>query len=377
MNKKIGLLGISLMSWFITCVGYAKNSDLTESCDVYNKAELNDEYRYNLIQELVKKPNDLNICRHSITNTVLVDLTNATDKMFENEGVDEKNYILTYFEKENESNKIANPQSYLVNNVGVIRTIYLKIEDIRTGESIMYTFKLIPTEGEYPQKKEDIIRCLSYQLPELNKGEFYFEKSAGKGKQFKVGDVFYEGIYKIYILKDNGGDCYEEQSLKIEVYAMSKAQSFDDQVLTCKLYILEPLPRNNKYYTEVKGRRVEQKPGTTIKESGTRVWVVGTSDNGYCTNETSFTVTYKECPIPKGFSPNGDGINDFFDLSYHNVTDLKIYNRVGIEVYSYKGAYSKQWDGKTNSGKDLPSGTYYYVIQAYDKTKTGWVELNR
>jgi gliding motility-associated-like protein len=96
-----------------------------------------------------------------------------------------------------------------------------------------------------------------------------------------------------------------------------------------------------------------------------------------CYDETNFLITYNDCPIPKGFSPNGDGVNDSFDLSQHGATSVKIFNRSGSEVFTFKGIYMNQWTGKDKGGKDLPSGTYYYVIEAFGKTRTGWVQINR
>jgi len=40
--------------------------------------------------------------------------------------------------------------------------------------------------------------------------------------------------------------------------------------------------------------------------------------------------------------------------------------------------YKKEWDGTTNNGKELPDGTYYYVIHfETGKSKTGWVYINK
>ena len=45
---------------------------------------------------------------------------------------------------------------------------------------------------------------------------------------------------------------------------------------------------------------------------------------------------------------------------------VTVYNRWGVKVFEQKGYdnndTSKSWDGKAKNGKDLPSGTYYYVI---------------
>jgi gliding motility-associated-like protein len=67
--------------------------------------------------------------------------------------------------------------------------------------------------------------------------------------------------------------------------------------------------------------------------------------------------------IPNAFTPNGDGSNDTWSiaalLSYPNCT-VSIYNRYGAAVYQSKG-YQYPWDGRMN-GKQLPAGTYYYII---------------
>ena len=100
------------------------------------------------------------------------------------------------------------------------------------------------------------------------------------------------------------------------------------------------------------------------------------SNNG-CSEEQPITVTNILCTVPKGISPNGDGDNDFFDLSNLNVQNLQIFNRYGSEVYS-KSNYSNEWVGKSNSGAELPDGTYYFIVHfSSGKTNTGWVYINK
>ena len=70
-------------------------------------------------------------------------------------------------------------------------------------------------------------------------------------------------------------------------------------------------------------------------------------------------------------------MNDNFDLTGLNVSQLEIYNRLGSKVYSLSN-YTKQWAGQADSGELLPDGTYYYVITQGDgTTKTGWIYLNK
>jgi gliding motility-associated-like protein len=72
---------------------------------------------------------------------------------------------------------------------------------------------------------------------------------------------------------------------------------------------------------------------------------------------------YPQVIIPNAFSPNGDGINDTWNVKALHVYDQSetfIYNRYGQLVYHSKG-YLTPWDGKRN-GSPLPVGMYYYVI---------------
>ena len=67
--------------------------------------------------------------------------------------------------------------------------------------------------------------------------------------------------------------------------------------------------------------------------------------------------------IINGFSPNGDGVNDTWELpflsDYPNAI-VEVYNRWGLQVFRSE-RYVKPWDG-TYEGDLLPSASYYYVI---------------
>jgi len=73
------------------------------------------------------------------------------------------------------------------------------------------------------------------------------------------------------------------------------------------------------------------------------------------------------------FTPNGDGINDFFSVSIVGLAEfksLKIYSRSGQLIFQTTSA-TTPWDGNLN-GKQLPPGTYYWLfegINSYYGTK--------
>ena len=69
--------------------------------------------------------------------------------------------------------------------------------------------------------------------------------------------------------------------------------------------------------------------------------------------------------IPNGFTPNGDGVNDTWDiLGLEEYPDLKVQvvNRWGNLVFVSDG-YTTPWDGRMN-GSPLPAATYYYIISS-------------
>jgi gliding motility-associated-like protein len=93
-----------------------------------------------------------------------------------------------------------------------------------------------------------------------------------------------------------------------------------------------------------------------------------------------FVRVYKKITIPNTFSPNGDGINDYWNIDAlvtYPQSILTVYNRYGAQVYRSVG-YNNPWDGKSN-GAPLPVGTYYYVLDLKNNTPkiSGWVLIVR
>ena len=66
--------------------------------------------------------------------------------------------------------------------------------------------------------------------------------------------------------------------------------------------------------------------------------------------------------VPSSFSPNGDGINDFFEIFGSDLQEVKlwIYDRWGNELFYGEDDQAK-WDGMQD-GKLLPIGAYAYVV---------------
>lgn len=98
---------------------------------------------------------------------------------------------------------------------------------------------------------------------------------------------------------------------------------------------------------------------------------------------TPVTLERQPMKIPGGFSPNGDGINDFFVIenAVGKTINLEVYNRWGNRIFRSKD-YKNTWDGRTTEGiyvgTEVPVGTYYYSITIDGKDrKVGVLTINR
>ncbi len=110
-----------------------------------------------------------------------------------------------------------------------------------------------------------------------------------------------------------------------------------------------------------------------------------TGSNIYgCEDSKTVTVFVDEkVKIPveasKAFTPNGDGINDIWEIRNIDVFEscpIRIFNRRGQNVYE-AGQYNNDWNGMMGS-KELPEGAYYYILScSSSEVHTGNVTLIR
>ncbi len=78
------------------------------------------------------------------------------------------------------------------------------------------------------------------------------------------------------------------------------------------------------------------------------------------------------------FTPNGDGVNDTWMIEFIDnliAHTIVVFNRGGVEVFRTTN-YQNDWDG-TYRGRDLPEGTYWYVIRSEDQEFKGAITIIR
>ena len=171
----------------------------------------------------------------------------------------------------------------------------------------------------------------------------------------------------------------------------------------------DKFPVGSKPYVKPQDIVISGKGRFTIDSAGNYKWIPEPSFTGTVqipiqtcdglTPETCYPTTITivstnaatNAVIPNYFSPNGDGVNDVWNLDdlltrYPNAKAL-IYNRWGNIVWRSTGPYGKStsgtnvWFGQLEGSKDnVPDGVYYYLLELDDEfktTKTGFVEIMR
>ncbi|MEE2700477.1 MAG: gliding motility-associated C-terminal domain-containing protein [Bacteroidota bacterium] len=94
-------------------------------------------------------------------------------------------------------------------------------------------------------------------------------------------------------------------------------------------------------------------------------YYVSMYDKNGCQIDTSIQISAigTDC-IPNVFSPNGDNVNDVWELEdsfLYDESTITIYGRFGKKMYESVG-YNTPWNGTNKKGNAVPDGAYFYVI---------------
>ncbi|MBQ3188674.1 MAG: gliding motility-associated C-terminal domain-containing protein [Bacteroidaceae bacterium] len=168
------------------------------------------------------------------------------------------------------------------------------------------------------------------------------------------------------------GDSYEGEA-PLAVHFASNATEYDDFSLVC----VWTFTRQEEYEPFL--TRYDKDVDYEFREAGTFLVrlnakythrTIPNLELEYEFEPFAIRIAESSLKVPNAFSPNGDGINDYF-----NVFDVKsivsfsaaIYNRWGQQLYSW-GIEEMEceecgWDG-TYKGKPVKDGVYFVVVNA-------------
>lgn len=247
---------------------------------------------------------------------------------------------------------------------GCIDTLYTTI----TAAGVRLDFILKPSvEACMPG-------TINLQDPTLREGSSsglaysYFVDSGLSSYLPNASAISKTGVYYIKAVNDYG--CYESRSIK----AILRSPPAFNLVSSVKGYWPNTIDITNKSllggnlqglsfsYWKDPSATIGLHNAATIAVSGT--YFVKATDSFGCTSVKAIAVSITPPPPPNVFSPNNDGINDYWQvtgLQAYPGCRVTVYNRWGQPMFHSAG-YHKPWDG-TRYGDPLPVDTYYYVIE--------------
>ena len=198
-------------------------------------------------------------------------------------------------------------------------------------------------------------------------------------------------VYQVIVSDSRGLGCADTAFYSLQVFPQAEASFTYESFFSCEGIIAEM--QNNtteaEFYEWLFGSTsvsTEENPAFefTYGQSET-VTLIATTTNG-CNDTASalieaeeFTENY-DLNIPNIFTPNGDGLNDFFEIDINNrlqeCTDLVMFNRWGQVVFQSAGTYHI-WNGRTLNGEEADEGVYFYIFDVNGLEYKGNVHLVR
>ncbi|MFN4234347.1 MAG: gliding motility-associated C-terminal domain-containing protein [Bacteroidia bacterium] len=186
------------------------------------------------------------------------------------------------------------------------------------------------------------------------------------------GLIFNPSHSGTYYLTATLGNCSNNSdSLKVIVHDVPTLNLGNDTTICSGDEIILNPGNYNYYYWN----NNDTTPQITVNDSG--LYFVYVSNNYYCWASDSIYINLENCSYiqaPNIFTPNGDGMNDYFRIIGRDIENLEveIFDRWGNLIYNYNSPEG-YWDGTSIRIKRLVSeGVYYYT--AIIQTKNGSIE---
>ena len=194
------------------------------------------------------------------------------------------------------------------------------------------------------------------------------------------------GVYNVRLVVTNTAGCVSDPFIvPVTVHLQPVIEAGPDLVLPQGDTLILPATANSP------GLTFNWSPGFGLSSNSIlnpkltavadQVYVLTATGDFGCQASDQFTLKIlKPIKVPNIFTPNGDNIHDQWLIpnlgDYPNCT-VEVFNRYGQQVY-YSAGYGTPWNG-TYKGKELPAGTYYYIIQLKSgfKPMSGSITLMR
>lgn len=201
-------------------------------------------------------------------------------------------------------------------------------------------------------------------------GTFTWQPGGNIGGTLETGSLTQTTEYTVSFIDDNNCPAVEELVTVTVEDGVEITNLFADpsgeiaQGNTTTLTV-ETNPSDNLMYAWSTGGTTNPEVVTPITLGG-EIYSVTVTDQFGCsdTEQIQIAVTGPEYQTPNVFTPDGDGLNDVFEIIINGqnieVIEFKIYNRWGQKVHEGSGV-DHGWDGRVDD-KAAPSDVYAYIF---------------
>lgn len=268
-------------------------------------------------------------------------------------GVFSANYITYSFVVTNTGNNVLNPVDFTDLKLNIADSVITPNGGLQPGATITFTVKYILTQQD--KGSGSVSNTGTVDATDLS------------GNIVKAFSTVVTDVPKSPTALDDAATTYEAEPVKIPVLKNDNPGTATFDLTTVEI-INQP----------AHGTVVVNSDGTVTYTpnagyTGSDNFTYRVKDQyGYYTNVANVVVTINAAPafkIPTLFTPNGDGLNDVFEirgLEQYDQNTLIIVNRWGNEVY-HQTNYQNNW-----AGDGLNEGTYYYVLRVKNNADTDW-----
>ncbi|QWX84817.1 gliding motility-associated C-terminal domain-containing protein [Cellulophaga sp. HaHaR_3_176] len=239
---------------------------------------------------------------------------------------------------------------------------------------------------------------------QVNETEIIFYDAQTGGNAIDPSNILVDGTYYAANIQ-NGCESTERLAITVTILEGVTATITGEKLEACisRPYTYTTEDNHQNYSWTITGGTISE-GGTTTDNFVSVLWTdledtsirVTYENTVGCGSIVSEDVTTRTCGEVLGeefgllvyneFTPNNDGYNDYFEIKgiLDYSSSIQVYNRNGNLVFETTN-YQNNWDGIAsvsgilNPGEELPSGTYYYVINLPEiqRNLMGWLQLVR
>lgn len=284
--------------------------------------------------------------------------------------------VIKYYDENNVQLSTPLPNPFSVTLTKNVKVVLENINNSSCYFSKIITFNVNPTPKINPLGNELVCSNNPTFLVDLDTEitdstaitaytyQWYLDNIILQGETNYSLQVNQEGVYTVEVTNSYG--CTKTRTINVVA----------SNIATIESVIVVDLVENNTVTIEVSG------PGDYVYSIDEELWPYQESNIFYNINPGEHTVYVKDlngCGIvskivlvlgvPKYFTPNGDGYNDYWNvqgvtLTFNAKTVIQIFDRYG-KLIKQISPLNQGWDGTFN-GTPLPSTDYWYNITFED-----------